>query len=371
MLFSVLFRELTRSIVPDWGLGQHYLDIDAETRLGHKIRFYIANAAYIMSTSLIKISLLFQYLRLYENLKCMRTTTKTSIYLVAAWGLAGTFISWVPCFPVRAYWDESVSGKCYGYGSKYQKEYTMTFEGHAATNLMLDILVFALPIPTYFRRGTETRTKMGLLALFAMGGVVVFISIWRLVTIVEHKSATQPTYDPSWYSPITIMLGAIEVDIASICASVPVFWPILRERVNGIFVTQEIQIVREDRVNGLFEMQRGHSGADSRQGTGTDGGSSDRNFHSPQGSEVCFNGASSLESGEKMEGVVGPPGSANNNSSFKDKTRYYQDEYVQKQVNPFLSHHSSAEDKEALVDTHVRSKKRSDSKGGLRTFFLP
>lgn len=56
-----------------------------------------------------------------------------------------------------------------------------------------------------------------------------------------------PTRDPTWYGPITMLLAVLEVDAAAVCASVPIFWPVLSNKLGGIFVTQEIEIRRETR----------------------------------------------------------------------------------------------------------------------------
>ena len=64
------------------------------------------------------------------------------------------------------------------------------------------------------------------------------------------------------------MLATLEVSLASICASVPIFWPILSERIGSIFVTKEIDIVREDR----FSRLESRSGSEVElQETGRDG----------------------------------------------------------------------------------------------------
>ncbi len=67
-------------------------------------------------------------------------------------------------------------------------------------------------------------------------------SMWRLATLVQHRATTSPTFDPTWYSPISVVLGALEVNISSICASVPIFWPRLKARLGDIFVTREVII---------------------------------------------------------------------------------------------------------------------------------
>ncbi len=68
---------------------------------------------------------------------------------------------------------------------------------------------------------------------------VNFLSIWRLVTIVEHRAATFPDIDPTWYAPISLVLAALEINVASVCASVPVFWPMLEKHFGKIFITHE------------------------------------------------------------------------------------------------------------------------------------
>jgi hypothetical protein len=74
------------------------------------------------------------------------------------------------------------------------------------------------------------------------------ISAWRLAEIIEHRAATYPTFDPTWYGPSVIVLGNMEVSIASICACVPVFWPVLTSRLDEIFVTKEVEITSESRI---------------------------------------------------------------------------------------------------------------------------
>lgn len=44
-----------------------------------------------------------------------------------------------------------------------------------------------------------------------------------------------------------MLLAVLEVDAAAVCASVPIFWPVLTQRLGDIFVTQEIEIRRETR----------------------------------------------------------------------------------------------------------------------------
>lgn len=124
------------------------------------------------------------------------------------------------------------------------------------------------------------------------------ISIWRLAVCIEHKAATYPTFDPTWYGPGVVVLGMIEVNAASICACIPVFWPVLTAQLDQIFVTQEIQITRERRYSGDADDQiELHDSVDS--------------LHSRAGS---------MSSQSQMH--------------LTKKTTHYMDDYVMAQVDP-------------------------------------
>ncbi len=66
---------------------------------------------------MIKLSLLLQYLRIYERGR-MRIFCRAMIGIISIWGLVFSFMAWFPCFPVRAYWDwEITEATCYAWGT--------------------------------------------------------------------------------------------------------------------------------------------------------------------------------------------------------------------------------------------------------------
>ncbi|KAK0615354.1 hypothetical protein B0T17DRAFT_541680 [Bombardia bombarda] len=318
-LASTTLGSIMCCILPDWGFGQHFLTLKPDILMGYLKRLWLANAAYTMSTALIKISLLFQYLRVFDK-GVKRHICILTMVLIALWGTGYSILAWVPCVPVAAFWDFTITEKsCYGYGSTNVREFLGVYQSHVAVNMIFDIIVFTLPIPLYFKKNTPTKTKLGLILLGALGAFVIVLSAWRLASIVENKSTTYPTFDSTFYGPVGVLLGVMEVDLASICASVPVFWPLIRAHMGEIFVTKEIEITHEDRSN-YFELRRGRSGERSITG----GGNGD---DSPEGSEICFRGVG----GGGGIGAVTQIGRA----KVKDPATHYQDEYVQQRVNPF------------------------------------
>jgi hypothetical protein len=77
---------------------------------------------------------------------------------------------------------------------------------------------------------------------------VVFTSIWRLYSIVTTRAATTPYVDFTWWAPMSILLSCLEINLAIICASMPVFWPVIEKSVSAIFVTHEVHVTEHRRL---------------------------------------------------------------------------------------------------------------------------
>jgi hypothetical protein len=63
-----------------------------------------------------------------------------------------------------------------------------------------------------------------------------------MVYVIEMYLSREGVYDPTWYAATTVALGNIEVHLAVVCASLPVFWPNLERVWNKIFVMQEVSV---------------------------------------------------------------------------------------------------------------------------------
>lgn len=92
-----------------------------------------------------------------------------------------------------------------------------------------------------------------------------------------YRGGWHPTRDPTWYGPRAIMLMVLEVNVASICASVPIFWPIVGQYLmNAIFVTHEFSVKYESRENqakaDADSLDGGESGRQSGAGGSVGGG---------------------------------------------------------------------------------------------------
>lgn len=67
-------------------------------------------------------------------------------------------------------------------------------------------------------------------------------SVSRFIVIVDNRATTYPAFDPTWYGGTGIVLSVLEVNIATIVAALPVFWPLLRRNIDRIFITHEVEV---------------------------------------------------------------------------------------------------------------------------------
>ncbi|KAK8080085.1 hypothetical protein PG997_007903 [Apiospora hydei] len=288
---------ITTCVAIKFGLGQHILQVEAWQVEGFQKSFYIMFATYACSATFIKLALLFQYRRVFPHGTMMHKVVIGLIVFTSLWGLVYGVMSWVPCVPVSDYWMTDAPDKhCYGFGAHHPKAFLATFESHTAINMLLDITLLIIPGFLLWREGGTRAGQLRLLALLTMGMCVIALAAWRLQTIIEHQAATWPTRDPTWYGPISIILSALEVLAASICASIPIFWPLVSEGWGKIFVTQEVKVTRETR---YFD--------DDDEDALTN------NAHSRNGSTVS---------------------TASKSANSKDKSSHYRDTYILRQVDP-------------------------------------
>ncbi|KAI0602255.1 hypothetical protein F4775DRAFT_581636 [Biscogniauxia sp. FL1348] len=315
------------------GFGEHILTIGLENIVLFQKKFYVSLVSFTISTTLMKLTLLTQYLRVFEKGTRTRKVVWGMVVFVTLWGIAFCFCAIAPCFPVTGFWNWTAPAVCYGFGSKAPSEIAGTFIAHGITNAILDLIVLSIPVPLW-SKSSDTKQRVAVGTLFCLGLTINVINIWRVQTVVLHQAGTYPVLDPTWYGPISIVLGIIEIDLASICASVPVFWPVITDSIGKIFVTQEVHVTHQHRrLSGddddRYELQQT---------------STSPSQHSRVGSEVSLK---LVLTGTK--------------SQVRD---HYQDSYVKNSVLPL-----GVSDKEATSEAQVMSEGRQayerNQKGGL------
>ncbi|KAK8007509.1 hypothetical protein PG989_001499 [Apiospora arundinis] len=175
------------------------------------ILFYIAEFAYVIESTLTKVSILLLYLRIFPD----RQFRKHIFILMGVMGLfcvafVVTLLTYcVPFDYTWARWDNELTGKCINMDAQ---TYTC-----AALNIILDIVIFFMPIPQLMKLDLSWKKKVGIIFTFLVGLFVTICSVVRLQALIGWTRSTNPTMD---YAKLAVW-SLVELDVGVICACMP------------------------------------------------------------------------------------------------------------------------------------------------------
>ncbi|CAO2647500.1 Nn.00g084220.m01.CDS01 [Neocucurbitaria sp. VM-36] len=268
-------------LMPRDGMGLHLWTLENEHLMAYFRHIYTTNTAYCASSAFIKLSILFQYFRLFAETTSSTHTSQyriarrliwSLIVLTSLWGLTSFLLALFSCSPIAKNWNPSLAGRCIGWGTKDPDKFFAMFLGHSVSNMVLDILVLLLPVPFLGMLRLAGKSRAGLITLFILGCLVGAVAIGRIIALSVNRAGTVPVIDMSYYTPAIYIFGVLEVNIAIVAASIPIFWPIIATlAANKIFVVNEIEIHIEEASRSSFGSGHGINLADQSTWNKDDG----------------------------------------------------------------------------------------------------
>jgi hypothetical protein len=123
--------------------------------------FYASLIVYYLSLGLTKGSILLQYRRVFTT-KSFQIWNWITMAVVVIYTIWTVFASVFACIPVRAFWTRE-EASCLN-------QYAMWFT-NAAINIATDFAIIILPIPVIRSLNLGRRQRIGLIAIFAVGGL--------------------------------------------------------------------------------------------------------------------------------------------------------------------------------------------------------
>jgi len=187
-----------------YGMGLHMDQIPEANMVPLFKLLFACVFLYDLTLGLTKISIALQLIRVFAS----------RIYHVTFWVMIGytlysVFSGIFNCLPVSFVWDKSLDGSC-----PYQLQ---LWYANGGLNIITDLWLLILPIRAVKSLHLPRRQKVGLIVVFAMGGVVTLISVLRIPNLVTTSKSTDLTYE-------NIEVGiysSVEVNVGIICASLP------------------------------------------------------------------------------------------------------------------------------------------------------
>ncbi|KAF2009687.1 hypothetical protein BU24DRAFT_358434, partial [Aaosphaeria arxii CBS 175.79] len=243
-LLIIAVGTILTCFMPDSGMGKHFWTLNHHMIIEYFKHVWATNVTYSASATFIKLSVLYQYLRFFDfQLRTARRLTWWLFGTIAAWGIAFNLLALFSCTPIRKNWDWEIKGHCIAWGSKDPDVFFETWAAHNATNMLLDILVLLLPVPFLRELRLQGKSKAGLIGVFVLGWIVVAMSIGRQVTLSTNRAGTVPILDMTYHTPPIYLFSVLEINLAIMCASIPIFWPLVSSiAANKILVVNEVEI---------------------------------------------------------------------------------------------------------------------------------
>ena len=179
-----------------------------ENRIEHLLKlWYVDQIQYVLCVGTVKLSILFFYLRISSNL---RLPVFLTVAFVACVTISTTLVVIFQCIPVSFMWNKKDrSGKCV--------DMTIFWTAGAALNIVGDFIIYVMPMRTLWHVQLPTRERIGIVAVFAAGAMVVVIGIIRLhsLTIISQSE------DITWVNSPSMLWSTSELELGVVCACLP------------------------------------------------------------------------------------------------------------------------------------------------------
>ncbi|KAI4117834.1 MAG: hypothetical protein LQ345_002020 [Seirophora villosa] len=193
---------------------------------------YVDEVFTTLNCGVVKISILFFYRRLFP-VRPFKIASGIMLAVVASWAISFTSAMVAQCSPPYHFWTE------------FEKDYPqhciqvqVMYLGLAYSDLILDVLVLALPIPTVASLHLPWKTKIKVLDVLMLGSVVLASGIARLVSFQQvigftNKNPEAFLKDTPWYSAGPLFWIFAENAIAIIGACLPTLAPLWSKEQHG------------------------------------------------------------------------------------------------------------------------------------------
>ncbi|KAF1959237.1 hypothetical protein CC80DRAFT_585579 [Byssothecium circinans] len=215
-IVATLLAGIPQTVITDLktspnGLGKDVWTVPFDNITEFALWFFVMEALYFLILTLLKLTLLLFFLRIFPTPKAKRLIWGTIVF-VACWGTASVFAGIFQCSPIRynwLRWDGEHEGECLNINALAWS--------NAAISIALDIWMLALPLWQVFQLKMSQKKKISVALMFLVGTFVTAMSIVRLQSLISFANSQNPTWDQAGVS----QWSTIEINVGIVCACMP------------------------------------------------------------------------------------------------------------------------------------------------------
>jgi hypothetical protein len=145
------------------GYGMHKKDLKpAELQLALK-QFFVAQSPYKITVGLNKVAIILLYLRIFITPSFRIAAGYVVLPIIVGWTIASVGATIGQCVPIQGAWNKNLNAKCI--------DSDVFWVAYAVGNIITDVMVLALPIPSILSLKLRPRDKVLLCGIFLLGGL--------------------------------------------------------------------------------------------------------------------------------------------------------------------------------------------------------
>ncbi|KAI0020967.1 hypothetical protein F4780DRAFT_770413 [Xylariomycetidae sp. FL0641] len=246
------------------GLGRDIWTLTADQITQFAKGFYIITIMYFSEVFVLKLAMLFFYLRIFPGRGIRRLLWATVVFDVL-FGLAFVLTAIFQCQPISYNWTNWK-----GEGGGTCADVSVIAWANAGVSIALDLWMLALPLSQLPQLRLHWKKKVGVGLMFCVGTFVTIVSILRLRSLVVFRESANLTWD---YWEVCLW-STIEIMVGIMCACMPALRLILIRLAPKVF---DGSVAR--RATGMYYGRRSkmfQSLDKEMQGSGSDPASSNR-----------------------------------------------------------------------------------------------
>ncbi|KAF1977223.1 hypothetical protein BU23DRAFT_436533, partial [Bimuria novae-zelandiae CBS 107.79] len=170
---------------------------------------------YFTISSTTKLGILLMYNRIFNVSNSFRAQLYAASALVIGWWIGCTVAAFTNCIPLKWSWVNSFADPQYCF------DYNLFWMASGACEIVLDVMILAMPVSVVVRMKMSWRRKITVLGIFALGAFTIVTGLVRVV-LGFKKNSRVPSYSN------TEVWTTIHAGMSIACASLPIFRPLMR-----------------------------------------------------------------------------------------------------------------------------------------------